>query len=700
MSTTPPLDTAALLKGLFDSGGQEQGHAYLRAHAGELSADFVSALRAQAVELLDDADPGGRALASVFADLAIAAAILLGDDDTKGQAHYCKGHVLGQLDDAAGATRSLGEAEVYLERAGNTVQLVNCFVDHAQVLSRMGRPRDALPHLGLALVRQSDERERLQTLRLMQGMAMESGETLDADGLNETIRRWLGTVAPRKLQLRRLDEPSQKVRVCAALAATHPGLADAASRERSVAAFLADERYLAFVVEEVAPAVEHAAPFAQGLALRYEDKFNERFLLGLEALVLAEPVVDSLLHLVEPLKQWAAELGCDAVCLSAASVGSARLFAAFMERTGCPGTTSFLLQGGQPGVYSAFTATPGQAAFSADCIGIRTSNEVHDFSGAAMAGPAELYRGEGRLAHQSARASWACSGPDELAQHFFAAGFHARRDGAFDGTIQAQLLHQGYVEQATVSLSADRSVCAWYATDKHSREEGGLVFVVDVAALQRHGAVYDSLATLQQACPWTDTGFFDLMRKLMRAVDDGADDVFESGRFLQRCHAESRRRVAEHGGGRSFGPVLDWRQFLGEAMHGQLMSRGVTPGELDAINEEFEYHWLVATGQMALMDTIHTEDGRVETTRLSRAYFRAFDDVALALKERWTLNRYSRHNHQGWDLSPFGYITKTLRDQEFFSSGDVPGHCIARALVVGRNGDILREIENPGLTSR
>jgi hypothetical protein len=75
-------------------------------------------------------------------------------------------------------------------------------------------------------------------------------------------------------------------------------------------------------------------------------------------------------------------------------------------------------------------------------------------------------------------------------------------------------------------------------------------------------------------------------------------------------------------------------------------------------------------------DRIDAATGEVATEDLSRAYFVAFDQVRVKLKERWRLNQYSKHNHPGWDLSLFGYVTKTLRDQEFSTRGDVPGGCI------------------------
>jgi hypothetical protein len=105
---------------------------------------------------------------------------------------------------------------------------------------------------------------------------------------------------------------------------------------------------------------------------------------------------------------------------------------------------------------------------------------------------------------------------------------------------------------------------------------------------------------------------------------------------------------------------------------------------------------------MARADTIDAATSTSTTTDLSRAYFVAFDLVRLKLKEAWRLNQDSKHNHPGWDLSPFGYITKTIRDEEFFTAGDIAGDCIGEAVIVdkaGRCQDVIlnqREVGRAG----
>jgi hypothetical protein len=367
---------------------------------------------------------------------------------------------------------------------------------------------------------------------------------------------------------------------------------------------------------------------------------------------------------------------------------------------------SIPMQGARRGLFSAFTDAPDTPLFFARCLPIRTAPESRDLAGQLAAADRPLYRGEGRLAHRSARASWAFEHlkPEPLrawralAGHFFQHGFEARAVGTFAGTVQAQLLHQGYVDQPTVSFSESAAVCAYYATDKHRREPGGLVFTIDPAALQQGLPVYDSLATLRRALPLIEGRFHDVIVKVMGALDGERGDVAASGAFLERCHLESRRRVEAFGGGRTFGPAIDWNTFLRPPEAEKLAAGEISEADLEIVNDQFETFWNVALGKMARMDTIDAETGVAEAADLSRAYFLAFDQVRLKLKAAWRLNQFSAHNHPGWDLSPFGYVTKTLRDREFFSGSDVPGECIVEAAVVDRTGRRIDVIANPRAT--
>jgi hypothetical protein len=69
----------------------------------------------------------------------------------------------------------------------------------------------------------------------------------------------------------------------------------------------------------------------------------------------------------------------------------------------------------------------------------------------------------------------------------------------------------------------------------------------------------------------------------------------------------------------------------------ELHSHGISEGDLDALNAEFETFWNVALGKMAGMDTIDAVTGVSESIELSRAYFKAFDDVrsSLVVGDEW-----------------------------------------------------------------
>lgn len=453
--------------------------------------------------------------------------------------------------------------------------------------------------------------------------------------------------------------------------------------------------YRFFTVEDATKAPRQWPPCAYGLLKHYRDTFNDRDLLGLEAAWFVD--TDSALHLdvIEALSKMAQDLNMDALCISEKGLGQPATFKQLLSRHGLQVAPSILMQGAQPGLYCAFSDSPDTRLFSAYCIPIRTKPEQLDFEGKLAVGGIPLYRGEGRRRYQSRRANWDCSDFSELARHFFGHGFHSRAGGNFVGTVQAQILHQGYVDQPTVSLSESADVCAYYATDKHRREEGGVIFKLDTTALLQRGPVYDSLATLKQSFPWLLGEFYDVIVKVMRALDSGRNNVRASGALLERCHLESRRRVESFGGGQTFGPAVDWSKVLSPTALEKLAERGISTVELDTINGEFEAFWLIALGKMTGMDTIHADTGLSESADLSRAYFVAFDQVRLKLKEAWRLNQFSKHNHPGWDLSPFGYVTKTIRDKEFFCGGDVSGECILEAIVVDQIGRQKAVIANP-----
>jgi tetratricopeptide (TPR) repeat protein len=680
----PSADT--LLRDLYKCGSYERGHAFLKEHASEITREFVSDLRSVSFTFITEAKPEPE-LATLFADLTVLAAILLGDNEEKGMAYYCKGSILSRLEKHAEALNSLHEAQAYLRLGTNTKQLANCLYDAALSYYKQDDHESARKLLEEVLTLQEDEKERAQTGAFLLTLAGE-----DRAAIEDMMCRLIPAAAQRSLRLDHVDAPETKRRICDGLLSSFATQEDQDLFRASWPAFLGEPDFHFFVVDS-GNATRSWPPYAYGLLKTYHDNFNEWDLLGLEAVWFADS--QTLLHLkvIDHLVTMARDLKIHSLCISDKGLRRAHTFKALLRRCGRRSTPSVIMQGARPGLYSAFTQKPGPAAFFSNCLRIQARPDNWDFEG-RLTLELPLYRGEGRLRFNSKRAGWNYSDLEQLARHFFRYGFHTRAEGAFTGTLQAQILHQGYVDQPTVSLSATEDVCAYYATDKHRREEGGVVFEIDTAALLKRMRVYDSLATLRETHPWMAGGFYDALLKVMRALDAGRDDVLASGSFLQRCHMESRRRVESFGGGQTLGPPVAWDMLLTPRAQEKFQAAGVAIAELDVINEEFENFWNVALGGMATMTSIDADTGTSEDQDISRAYFVAFDEVRLKLNEAWQLNQFSKHNHPGWDLSPFGYITKTIRDKEFFSSGDVPGDCILKATIVDKSSKPKQVIIN------
>jgi len=679
----PSADT--LLQGLYECGSYERGHGYLKEHAAEITREFVSDLQIVSFRFITEAKPSPK-LATMFADLTVLAAILLDDDEEKGMAYYCKGSILARLEKYAEALGTLDGALVYLRLGTNTKQLANCLHDAARCYYKLDDHESARMLLEEVLTLEVDEKERAETGAFLLKLAGE-----DDAAIRDLVCRLFPGAAQRSMRLDHVDAPETKSRICEGL------LSFVAQEDRelfraSIPAFLREPDFHFFVVDSE-NSTRSWPPYAYGLLKTYRDNFNEWDLLGLEAAWFGDSQTPLHLKVIDHLVNLVRDLKIHCLCISEKGLRQPHTFKALLRRYGKRETSSVSMQGAMPGLYSAFTDKPRQAAFFTKCAMIRVRSNNWDFDG-RLAPKMPLYRGEGRLQLKSKRSDWKCSNHEELTRHFFRHGFHARAEGTFTGTLQAQILHQGYMDQPTVSLSASEDVCAYYATDKHRREHGGVVFEIDTGPLLKRMRVYDSLATLRQTHPWMAGGFYDALLNVMRALDAGRDDVLASGSFLQRCHLESRRRVESFGGGETFGPPVAWDTLLTPGTQEKFQAAAVTITELDIINQEFEYLWNVALGGMATMTVIHADSDLSESQEMSRAYFVAFDEVRLKLNEAWQLNRFSKHNDPGWDLSPFGYITKTIRDKEFFTSGDVPGDCILKAAIVDKSGKRKQVIIN------
>jgi hypothetical protein len=283
-----------------------------------------------------------------------------------------------------------------------------------------------------------------------------------------------------------------------------------------------------------------------------------------------------------------------------------------------------------------------------------------------------LYRGEGRLSCPG----WECHDIGELETRVRHAGFEPRSSAPFAGTVQEQILHQGYVPQGTVSLSSSFDVCAQYATHRGDRP-GGIVFTIDSDQLRAHGPVWDAYATLVRHCDWFFPSEFETLRTVVSALG-----VKEGGRFLARCHAGTRARAQRSGGFEPLAGPVDWDEYLDGGLP-RLLAAGLDEEQLSGLHAGLEQYWMRALGQVAAESVIHIGDGDIEPTVEERplgilAYEHAFLEVQARLQAEALAPA-----DPGWDLTSFGYIAKTCRDREYLSTGPVPPDCIAAATIVG-----------------
>jgi hypothetical protein len=326
------------------------------------------------------------------------------------------------------------------------------------------------------------------------------------------------------------------------------------------------------------------------------------------------------------------------------------------------------------GVWSPFAdgPIPDRAFESAPCLLIGTEEATVDASGETYtASGRPLYRGEGRLRCDD----WDCASLDELEAHLRRVGFGPRSGAAFVGTVQEQVLHQGYVPQGTVSLSSSFDVCALYATHRGARPNG-LVFTIDADRLRAHGPIWDTYATLVRHCDWFFAEEFETLTAVVAALG-----VLEGGRFLERCHARIRAQVQRTGGGPLGGPI-DWDAYVDGGLE-RLRVAGLDAKRLESLHDALELYWQRALGLVAAEDVIHVGAGGAEPIVEERALgVLAYEHAFLEVEPRLRAEARAPAD-PGWDLTAFGYIAKTCRDREYLTTGLVPPDCVVSATRVG-----------------
>ena len=467
----------------------------------------------------------------------------------------------------------------------------------------------------------------------------------------------------------------------------------------SIPYFLQSETYKFFIVEDDSPD-EFSERYALGLLTYYDTPMDDRVVLAVEALWFADDQLENQLWIWAEIASIAKRMEFNGVCISERSVNTPATLRELLERgkvNGYPvGRDNVLLQGAAEGIYSAFTDKPSNAAFLAPCYRIYTLKVLIDLEGVPSDSTKPLYRGEGRI---NISPYGHCKNPEELVKEVFSNGFSARGHGDFLGTVQQQILQQGYVDQPTVSLTEWFNVAAYYATSKHNpNRKKAVVFTIDRELLRRKGEIYDSYATMKKHCSWIMEGEFDTLTKVVRALG-----VLPAGRFLNQCYEETYRRVVEFGGFDELIGFPKWIEYFGEDGWNRLCNASVEDKQLESLFNAFEVFWMHALGQVGAEEKIVLDESggppKVSSETVGPlGYYLAFESIQAQLKaalddkllEAERIGKPLEYRHPGWDLTAFGYIAKTCRDKEFFSTGPVPGNCITEATIVNSDGSPLK----------
>jgi hypothetical protein len=439
------------------------------------------------------------------------------------------------------------------------------------------------------------------------------------------------------------------------------------------------------------------SPLAAGVVTFLFQPMAEVHVLAVEALWFLEGNLGAQLPIWRALTDLARRMDFGGVCVAARSTNGANALRQLIDRGELdddPITVSQLPLQKQNNPAAVRTALSDEmitdsAFISVPVAVIHTRKVQVDLSGREyeVAGP--LYRGEGRVQNPP---HWRCRNVDELAALHFAQGFYARprelpsgSTAPFSGTIAEQLLHQGYIGQGAVSLSTSFDVAAAYATHTHERDEA-LVFVVDSERLRQRTRIFDARATLASGCPLIPGDAWTPLRRVVLAL---SPDLEAAGAFLERCHAETFERARVGLG--SLAPRPDPMSYLSARSCAALERAGVSNQELLQVHDAFEEFAIHALQQIGSVDTLRPRgqgNYAVETRRPGpMVYFEVFARILGPLKAA-----LGGAAAPGWDTTPMGYIAKTVRDDECFAAGPLPGALIVEAYVVGRDGRRCRRI--------
>lgn len=465
----------------------------------------------------------------------------------------------------------------------------------------------------------------------------------------------------------------ESLQAALALADRLPQLADDALFADSLPHFLEDSDYQ-FVVDRDEESEE---PSALALLRLYRTPFDEKVVVAVEALWLDDGEEAQRRFWQQLFGRFGAAF--KGICVTPRSVADVevldRLQAAGELDEALVRNASLILEPlGAPGLYSAFGDGPPGRTIDTTCLCL------YSMAGEPAAAGLTLYRGEGRLEWEG---HWRYESLEQLAAALVRDGFPARATGSFGGTVREQLCHQGYVDSATVSLTASADVGAVYATGSGARP--GVVFAIDPAGLRETGEVYDSYATMVRYCNWIGPDVFDALRAIVRSFGADRDGLRRAGAFLADADARAQRAALVL-------PTPPPASLVTPEAAEQAALAGVPAGLLERLHDDLRGFWVSRLGGGALMLASTADGDLVETPMEAYVYIGAFEQAQPQLEAAYE-GRLAHGGDPGWDLVPLGYIAKTCRDEEFFSTGGIDPRCIVGATIVDERRRPVRHLD-------
>jgi hypothetical protein len=329
-----------------------------------------------------------------------------------------------------------------------------------------------------------------------------------------------------------------------------------------------------------------------------------------------------------------------------------------------------LLQHWIDGWWSAFTGQTSKRAMSVDCLRILPRIEI-SIAGVAYDGDGPLYRGEGR-ASEFPYAD--CADLNAMIERVFSEGFRARVDGTFSGTLLDQIRQQGYVPNPTLSLTSSFDAAVVYATARgtEKQRDRGAVFSINPKRLRELGTVWSSFASMQHGTQVFLSAEPDAIVHLVQSCAN----LQAAGQLLERISHAVTRRASEFQRSPTFQPSI--RNYM-DGEDWSFGEKAIGSEPFEALCSAFEF--------LAPIQLASPTEQVVARGAYGFAFAHALPELTCTLKGSTGV-----HRNPGWDTTIFGYIAKTCRDQEFFSSGSIPPEAITDAVIVAPNATVIEKV--------